>query len=240
MAPDILASVRQNLVPLINQTSVDPTCRHREQAAAIKFDHRHRPLRPALPGSRMTATDAMVYVSGPAPLSICSLGDLLRSTWVGIQGMDLDRRPGLGLQHYFHPTRATHARSVQLSPTSSSAPSACLQDLQPRTSSPGPAVHRRRPTSSPHAPPPAVLRGAFPRRLGPASHRRSRRDHRMTSIDASAIRAALRMITSNQPHKQVLRAAHRRPRPEPGDFLMAAQRTPPDSEIPYLRQAPDT
>lgn len=56
----------------------------------------------------------MVYVAGPA-LSVCTLGDLLRSAGV-VRGVELDINPAWVSGVYFHPTGAPHPAAFELFP----------------------------------------------------------------------------------------------------------------------------
>lgn len=111
MTPDV-ASVRQNLVPLVDGGTVNPTCATGGtaewgstvgQAAFIN--------RSAL---GVTADGALVYVGGPA-LSVCTLGDLLRSAGA-VRGMELDINPAWVSGAYFHPTGQPGPDAYQLFP----------------------------------------------------------------------------------------------------------------------------
>lgn len=93
-----VASVRQNLVPLVDGGRVDPTCATggtKEwgstvgQAAYIDRS-----------GFGVTATGQEVYVGGPA-LSVCTLGHLLTDAGV-VRGMELDINPNWVSGTYFH------------------------------------------------------------------------------------------------------------------------------------------
>ena len=93
-----VASVRQNLVPLVDGGQVNPTCATggpKEwgdtigQAAFIQRS-----------GFGVTATGAEVYVGGPA-LSVCSLGRILQDAGV-VRGMELDINPTWVSGAYFH------------------------------------------------------------------------------------------------------------------------------------------
>lgn len=97
MGPTV-ASVRQNLVPLVDGGQVNPTCATggpKEwgdtigQAAFIQRS-----------GFGVTATGAEVYVGGPA-LSVCSLGRILQDAGV-VRGMELDINPTWVSGAYFH------------------------------------------------------------------------------------------------------------------------------------------
>ncbi len=75
MTPDVV-SVRQNLVPLVDGGVVNPTCATGGTAqwgstvGQAAYIHRS--------AFGVTRTGAMIYIGGPA-LSVCTLGDLLRS-----------------------------------------------------------------------------------------------------------------------------------------------------------------
>jgi hypothetical protein len=112
MGPDV-ASVRQNLVPLVDQGVVAPTCATGGTAewgstvGQAAYIHRS--------AFGVTATGAEVYVGGPA-LSVCTLGDLLRSAGV-VRGMELDINPAWVSGAYFHPTgTAAHPAAFRLFP----------------------------------------------------------------------------------------------------------------------------
>jgi hypothetical protein len=162
-SPDIVA-VRQNLVPLVDsrdgrQGRVDPTCATGGtaewgstvgQAAYI-----------ARSGFGVTATGAEVYVGGPA-LSVCSLGELMRSAGV-VRGMELDINPAWVSGAYFHPNGAPNPDAFRLFPDEQVGAQHYLQtssrdfvsfDLRsvtdtagapPPTRHPGPATPHRRP-----------------------------------------------------------------------------------------------
>jgi hypothetical protein len=94
-----VASVRQNLVPLLDEGQVTPTCQSGGTAqwgstvGQAAFIHRS--------GFGITASGAEVYVGGPA-LSVCSLGEILKSGGV-VRGMELDINPNWVSGAYFHP-----------------------------------------------------------------------------------------------------------------------------------------
>ncbi len=97
MGPDV-ASVRQNLLPLVDNGVVNPTCATggtREwgstvgQAAYINRS-----------GFGVTAAGQEVYVGGPA-LSVCTLGRLLADAGV-VRGMELDINPNWVTGTYYH------------------------------------------------------------------------------------------------------------------------------------------
>jgi hypothetical protein len=99
MTPDV-ASVRQNLVMLVDNGTVNPTCGTGGEAEwgatignAAYIDRS---------GFGITATGAEVYVGGPA-LSVCTLGNILRAAGV-VRGMELDINPDWISGVYFHQT----------------------------------------------------------------------------------------------------------------------------------------
>lgn len=95
-----VASVRQNLVPLVDEGQVNPTCQSGGTAqwgstvGQVAFIHRS--------GFGVTPRGAEVYVGGPA-LSVCSLGEILQASGV-VRGMELDINPNWVSGAYFHPT----------------------------------------------------------------------------------------------------------------------------------------
>lgn len=100
MGPTV-ASVRQNLVPLVDDGQVNPSCATggaREWGKTVgqqAYIHRS--------GFGITGTGAEVYVAGPA-LSVCTLGHLLTDAGV-VRGMELDINPDWVSGAYFqeHP-----------------------------------------------------------------------------------------------------------------------------------------
>lgn len=107
--PDV-AAVRQNLVPLVDRGVVNPTCATGGTAewgstvGQAAFIHRS--------AFGVTADGAMVYVGGPA-LSVCTLGDLLRSAGV-VRGMELDINPAWVSGAYFHPDGRSRPAAFRL------------------------------------------------------------------------------------------------------------------------------
>jgi len=99
MTPNV-ASVRQNLVPLLDDGQVNPSCRSGGTAewgstvGQVAFIHRS--------GFGITADGGEVYVGGPA-LSVCSLGQILQASGV-VRGMELDINPNWVSGAYFHPS----------------------------------------------------------------------------------------------------------------------------------------
>ena len=99
MTPNV-ASVRQNLVPLLDDGQVNPSCRSGGTAewgstvGQVAFIHRS--------GFGITADGGEVYVGGPA-LSVCSVGQILQASGV-VRGMELDINPNWVSGAYFHPS----------------------------------------------------------------------------------------------------------------------------------------
>jgi hypothetical protein len=111
MDPDV-ASVRQNLVPLVDDGQVNPTCQSGGTAqwgstvGQVAFIHRS--------GFGVTASGGEVYVGGPA-LSVCSLGQILQASGV-VRGMELDINPTWVSGAYFHPAPVGPPQAFQLFP----------------------------------------------------------------------------------------------------------------------------
>lgn len=107
-----VASVRQNLVPLIDNGQVNPTCQSGGTAqwgstvGQVAFIHRS--------GFGVTAGGGEVYVGGPA-LSVCSLGQILQASGVE-RGMELDINPTWVSGVYFHPAPDGPPQAFQLFP----------------------------------------------------------------------------------------------------------------------------
>jgi hypothetical protein len=102
-----VASVRQNLVPLVDGGKVNPSCAtggQKEwgntvgQAAFIQRS-----------GFGVTATGVEVYVGGPA-LSVCSLGRIMADAGV-VRGMELDINPAWVSGAYFPNTNGNQSSS---------------------------------------------------------------------------------------------------------------------------------
>jgi len=112
MGPDV-ASVRQNLVSLVEGGVVNPSCatggtrmwgKTIGQAAYIDRS-----------GFGVTANGAEVYVAGRA-LSVCSLGDLLRGAGV-VRGMELDINPAWVSGAYYQTAPGQPTQPFKLYPT---------------------------------------------------------------------------------------------------------------------------
>ena len=117
MDPDVV-SVRQNLVPLIDDGKVNPACQSGGAAlwgstvGQAAFIHRS--------GFGVTASGAEIYVGGPA-LSVCDLGMILQAGGV-VRGMELDINPNWVSGAYFHPTPGGPPRGFRLFPGERVAP----------------------------------------------------------------------------------------------------------------------
>lgn len=107
-----VASVRQNLLPLVDNGQVNSTCATggtKEwgstigQAAYIDRS-----------GFGVTATGAEIYVAGPA-LSVCTLGRVLQDAGV-VRGMELDINPAWVSGVYFHDQPTGPAQGFSLYP----------------------------------------------------------------------------------------------------------------------------
>jgi hypothetical protein len=111
MDPEV-ASVRQNLVPLVDEGQVNPTCQSGGTAqwgstvGQVAFIHRS--------GFGITPRGAEVYVGGPA-LSVCSLGEILQASGV-VRGMELDINPNWVSGAYFHPASNGPPQAFRLFP----------------------------------------------------------------------------------------------------------------------------
>jgi hypothetical protein len=112
MGPNV-ASVRQNLVPLVDAGKLNPTCASggtKEWGTTIgqaAFINRS--------GFGVTASGVEVYVAGPA-LSVCTLGSILQDAGV-VRGMELDINPDWVSGAYFHPQASGPPASFKLFPT---------------------------------------------------------------------------------------------------------------------------
>ena len=111
MSPDV-ASVRQNLVMLVDNGKVNPDCATGGSAewgvtiGNVAYIDRS--------GFGVTASGAEVYVGGPA-LSVCTLGNILKAAGV-VRGMEMDINPDWISGVYFHNT-PNGAQGYRLYPT---------------------------------------------------------------------------------------------------------------------------
>ncbi|HEY4019406.1 MAG TPA: hypothetical protein VGM75_12010 [Pseudonocardiaceae bacterium] len=96
MSPDV-ASVRQNLVMLVDNGQVNPSCSSGSAVWGATIGNAAYIDRSAF---GVTATGAEVYVGGPA-LSVCTLGRILQDAGV-VRGMELDINPDWVSGVYFH------------------------------------------------------------------------------------------------------------------------------------------
>jgi hypothetical protein len=118
MGPDV-ASVRQNLVMLVDGGKVNPACQTGGPAQwgstignAAYIDRS---------GFGVTATGAEVYVGGPA-LSVCTLGRILQDAGV-VRGMELDINPDWITGVYYHAKAGGQPTGFRLYPTQKPSPS---------------------------------------------------------------------------------------------------------------------
>ena len=117
MEPDVV-SVRQNLVPLVDEGQVNPTCHSGGRAqwgntvGQAAFIDRS--------GFGVTADGGEIYVGGPA-LSVCNLGLILQASGV-VRGMELDINPNWVSGAYFQPTPDGPLRGFRLFPGERVAP----------------------------------------------------------------------------------------------------------------------
>jgi hypothetical protein len=117
MTPRV-ASVRQNLRPLVDDGQVNPTCAtggtHDWGSTVGQAAYIHRS------GFGVTATGVEIYVGGPA-LSVCTLGRILADAGV-VRGMELDINPNWVSGTYFHDRPRGPARGYRLFPAEKVAP----------------------------------------------------------------------------------------------------------------------
>ncbi|WP_236794803.1 phosphodiester glycosidase family protein [Amycolatopsis sp. GM8] len=111
MGPEV-ASVRQNLVMLVDNGQVNPTCATggtKEWGSTIgQAAYIHRSA------FGVTADGAEVYVGGPA-LSVCTLGNILKGAGV-VRGMELDINPAWVSGTYFHDSPTGPPKGFSLFP----------------------------------------------------------------------------------------------------------------------------
>jgi hypothetical protein len=94
-----VASVRQNLVPLVDGGEVNPSCATGGAKQWGKTIGQSAYIQRS--GFGVTARGTEIYVGGPA-LSVCSLGRILQDAGV-VRGMELDINPTWVTGAYFHP-----------------------------------------------------------------------------------------------------------------------------------------
>lgn len=118
MGPEV-ASVRQNLVMLVDNGQVSPTCRSGGQAQWGSTVGQAAYVDRSAFG--VTADGAEVYVGGPA-LSVCTLGRILADAGV-VRGMELDINPDWITGVYFHTRPAAAPVGFRLYPGQRPSPS---------------------------------------------------------------------------------------------------------------------
>ena len=111
MGPDV-ASVRQNLVMLVDNGRVNPSCATGGTAQWGSTIGQKAYIDRS--GFGITADGAEVYVGGPA-LSVCTLGNILRAAGV-VRGMELDINPAWISGAYFRQLPGGGLRGYQLYP----------------------------------------------------------------------------------------------------------------------------
>jgi hypothetical protein len=111
ISPDV-AAVRQNLIPLVDHGTVNPTCATGGTAEWGSTVGQAAYINRSAFG--VTASGAEIYVGGPA-LSVCSLGEILRSAGA-VRGMELDINPAWVSGAYFHPNGRARPDAFQLFP----------------------------------------------------------------------------------------------------------------------------
>ncbi|TVT13507.1 phosphodiester glycosidase family protein, partial [Amycolatopsis rhizosphaerae] len=117
MGPEV-ASVRQNLVELVDNGQVNPTCATGGTAqwgstiGQAAYIHRS--------AFGVTADGAEVYVGGPA-LSVCTLGRILQAAGV-VRGMELDINPAWVSGTYFHDRPTGPPQGFKLFPAEEVSP----------------------------------------------------------------------------------------------------------------------
>jgi hypothetical protein len=117
LTPDV-ASVRQNLVMLVDNGTVSPACATGGQAQWGATIGQAAYIDRSAFG--VTATGAEVYVGGSA-LSVCTLGRILQDAGV-VRGMELDINPEWITGTYFHTQPAGPPAGFRLYPTQHPAP----------------------------------------------------------------------------------------------------------------------
>jgi hypothetical protein len=118
MGPNV-ASVRQNLVMLVDDGKVNPSCSSGGQAQwGATIGQKAYIDRSAF---GITASGAEVYVGGPA-LSVCTLGKILQDAGV-VRGMELDINPDWITGVYYHTSPGKPAKGFQLYPGQKPTPS---------------------------------------------------------------------------------------------------------------------
>ena len=120
MSPEV-ASVRQNLVMLVDDGQVNPGCASGSSVWGATIGNAAFIDRSAF---GVTADGAEVYVGGPA-LSVCTLGRVLRAAGV-VRGMQLDINPDWVSGVYFHDQPGSPPQGFRLYPTQKVPPTRYL------------------------------------------------------------------------------------------------------------------
>ena len=117
MGPSV-ASVRQNLVMLVDGGKINPTCQDGGSTWGATIGNAAYIDRSAF---GITATGAEVYVGGPA-LSVCTLGRILQDAGV-VRGMELDINPDWITGVYYHTEQNGQPTGFRLYPGQKPTPS---------------------------------------------------------------------------------------------------------------------
>ena len=117
MTPDV-AGVRQNLVMLVDNGQVSPSCSAGSDVWGATVGNTAFIDRS---GFGVTANGAEVFVAGPA-LSVCTLGNILKAAGV-VRGMELDINPAWVNGAYFHDQPSGLPQGFPLYPTQKTPPS---------------------------------------------------------------------------------------------------------------------
>lgn len=107
-----VASVRQNLVMLVDNGKINPACGTGSAMWGATVDNAAYIDRSAF---GVTPDGGEVYVGGPA-LSVCTLGRLLQAAGV-VRGMELDINPSWVSGVYFHDSPGKQPQGFRLYPT---------------------------------------------------------------------------------------------------------------------------
>jgi hypothetical protein len=121
MSPDV-ASVRQNLVMLVDNGQLNPSCSSGSAAWGKTVGNVAFIDRSAF---GVTADGAEIYVGGPA-LSVCSLGTIMQAAGV-VRGMELDINPDWISGAYFHDKPSGNPQGFRLYPTQKLPPTKYFQ-----------------------------------------------------------------------------------------------------------------
>jgi hypothetical protein len=121
MSPDV-ASVRQNLVMLVDNGVLNPSCSSGSAVWGKTVGNAAYIDRSAF---GVTADGAEIYVGGPA-LSVCSLGTIMRAAGV-VRGMELDINPDWISGAYFHDQPTGNPQGFRLYPAQKLPPTKYFQ-----------------------------------------------------------------------------------------------------------------